>query len=104
MQANRSVTGWYRDRAGAGVPFRRAPGDRLRYHLVTPRTFAPPRGTTCTTCTTKGERTGGAYLKPLAAARRPTASNTASTGVGSTPSSRRPGNSGDATLSFCIAI
>jgi hypothetical protein len=49
-------------------PAQKGTGNRIRYHPVTPQTFAPPRGTTCTTCTTKGERTGGAYLKPLAAA------------------------------------
>jgi hypothetical protein len=36
-------------------PLQKVTGELIRYHLVPPRTFAPPRGTTCTTCTTKGE-------------------------------------------------
>ena len=71
-------------RQGRGrCPVQKGTGELIRYHPVTPRTFAPPRGTTCTTCTTctTGERervNSGVYFKPLAAARRPTSSNTAS--------------------------
>ena len=102
---------WYRQQPAAmqavpevsqgGTPVGRSPcplqkgtGELIRYHPVTPQVFAPPRGTACTTCTTKGKSEQAKFTS--AACSRPTAdlSNTASTGVGSTPSSRRPGNWG----------
>jgi SAM-dependent methyltransferase len=51
-------------------------GNGIRYHPVTPRTFAPPRGTTCTTCTTRGESEQTEFtssrLQPPDARLRPT--------------------------------
>jgi hypothetical protein len=52
-------------------PLQKGTGELIRYHPVTPQVFAPPRGTACTTCTTKGKSEQAKFTS--AACSRPTA-------------------------------